>query len=423
MIALLALIIGIPLALRLDRGGNWPLLVGEGLLFGLGACGGILFLLAVAGVAWTRVSFAIVYGACLLVAWSRSRVVAGWAGPRHLATPRPLDALLLIATAILLTGYALFATLTTPAEFDFLADWGAKGRVFFEARTIDWHFLETASYRATHPDYPPLLPLIFDAMAVVRGAWIDTHLGIVNVIFAAALLLIVYGVTRSAFIVFAVVPLAALPWLGIADGPFAACATAALLLLRDDDHGAAGAVMLGLAAMLKNEGLALIAAVALARPKRAWRLWPAVVIAAPWLILRAMHHLTTDVTAGGLVQRVVQHLGDPEVFLLLVRYPLGKPLFWIGLLLALVVSGRELLRRERFLLAALGFQLLFYIAAYLATPHDVRWHVRWSWERLVAHLLPALIVVAMLHTLDKWRTCTNVVVQEDFAVDPDRSRP
>ena len=31
-------------------------------------------------------------------------------------------------------------------------------------------------------------------------------------------------------------------------------------------------------------------------------------------------------------------------------------------------------------------QLLFYVAAYLTTPHDVRWHVLTSWSRLTAQM-------------------------------------
>jgi hypothetical protein len=404
---LLAAVIGLPLALLIDRRARGAVLAGEALLFGIGACGAILFLLALLHLPWTRMSFGVAYAVFCVAAW-----IVAWG-------KRPVDgeprghvgigsALLIGATAVVILGYAIFATLAPPAEFDYLADWGAKGRVFFEAETIDWHFLETASYRATHSDYPPLLPLTFDLIAVVRGGWIDAHLGIVNVVFAIALLLVVYGVSRNAFIVFAMTPLAALPWLGIADGPFAACATAALLLLRDDAHGYAGAVMLGLAASLKNEGLALIAAVALARPRRAGRLWPAVVIALPWLIVRMMHRLPTDVVAEGVVGRVIEHLREPSVFVALAHESLGKPLFWIALLAAFVAGGRDLLRGERFVLTALALQLLFYIGAYLATPHDVEWHVRWSWERLVAHLTPALTFVVLRVLLEPQMATTSV---------------
>ena len=79
---------------------------------------------------------------------------------------------------------------------------------------------------SVHPDYPLLLPLTYDVIAVLRNGWNDAHLGIVHVAFAAALLLVFHGSaldeTRSriaaAFIAIALVPLAATPWIGMAEG-------------------------------------------------------------------------------------------------------------------------------------------------------------------------------------------------------------
>jgi len=45
--------------------------------------------------------------------------------------------------------------------------------------------------------------------------------------------------------------------------------------------------------------------------------------------------------------------------------------------------------------------LLSYIGAYLATPFDLAWHVTWSWERLVAHLTPALTYVVLISLIEK----------------------
>ena len=180
----------------------------------------------------------------------------------------------------------LFTTAGPLWEFDFLSDWGLKARVFWIARGIDWHFLEQATYRATHPDYPLLLPLSFDILALMRGAWNDQALGLLNVAFAAALLMIIHRVALdetssplgAAAVTLAMVPLAAVPWIGIGEGPFVAYATAGLLLMRR--NATIAAVMLGLAASTKNEGLALIVAAAIAllicrRTKDIVRLWPA----------------------------------------------------------------------------------------------------------------------------------------------------
>ena len=58
------------------------------------------------------------------------------------------------------------------------------------------------------------------------------------------------------------------------------------------------------------------------------------------------------------------------------------------------------------LAAAIALQLLFFVAAYVITPHDVEWHVRWSWERIVDQLaapatfLALVVVTRRLDTQD-----------------------
>ena len=90
-----------------------------------------------------------------------------------------------IAAFVAIIGYSLFATLAPIWEFDYLADWGAKGRTFWEARGVDWAFLDEPKQEdMIHADYPLLLPLAFDALAVIRGRWTETAPGVFNVLFA-----------------------------------------------------------------------------------------------------------------------------------------------------------------------------------------------------------------------------------------------
>jgi hypothetical protein len=410
---LLAAVAGVALALLLDRRAAGTLLAGEALLLGIGACALLLLVLAVMGVAWSRTSFGVAFGVVAAIAWYRCLTGVSPSG-RPSARSTYAGWLLAAFTIVLLIGYTLFATVAPLWEFDFIADWGLKARVFFMSRTVDWPFLEHAYHRNIHPDYPPLLPLSFDLLAIVRGAWNDQALGLISVAFAAGLLLAVHGLSRdetesptaAAFITLAMVPFACSPWIGLADGPLVAYATAGLLLIR---RGSVlpGAVMLGLGAMTKNEGLSFIvaAAVALLLDKRARdlpRLWPAVAIPLPWLVLRRLHGLSTDITEGNVFARIVEHLRDPGPLIdAFAQYSAGKPLFWIALMAGVVVALRRLVPRERFVLVAVTVQFLFYIAAYLATPHDVDWHVRWSWERLVSHLSPAVTWVVLVSLVGK----------------------
>src|SRR5207253_7119 len=102
---------------------------------------------------------------------------------------RTLDVLDL-ATLISLAAYAVYATLAPLWEWDFWAIWGLKARVFLEHGGIDWRFLESRWNAFTHPDYPLLVPLNFDFVALIGGGWSDRWLGILFVAYAVALLLI-----------------------------------------------------------------------------------------------------------------------------------------------------------------------------------------------------------------------------------------
>jgi hypothetical protein len=397
--------VGLAIAGRLDVEASGSLVAGEAILFGIGAAAAVLLALSIAHVPWSPAALLI---GLLLVAL----ICTPWKRPIAISIPRmPLAAWpFIVLTIVLVAGYATFATMAPLWEFDFIGDWGLKARAFFTARGIDWNFLEHPFHHDIHPDYPPLLPLAFDLLAVMRGAWNDQASGLISVAFAIALLLVVHRVAReetespiaAAFITAAMVPLACTPWIGLAEGPLVAYVTTAVLLLRWGRVTPA-AVLLGLAASTKNEGLTFIVAVVIAlavtkRARKIPRLWPAVAIPLPWMLLRFAHHLSTDITEGNVASRVVQHLGDPLPLLTaLARYPVGKPLFWIGVAVALIVLRHELFARERLALLVIAIQFAFYIGAYLASPHDLDWHLKWSWERLVSHLTPLLAFVLLVN--------------------------
>ncbi|HEX7681005.1 MAG TPA: hypothetical protein VF713_22905 [Thermoanaerobaculia bacterium] len=407
----LALAVGIPLARMLNSlrvsaspRDNVSLLTGEGLLLGIGICAAMPALLP-----WSRW---FIVPALLVIAVVMAGLSAWRSAGSSPPGPPPANsrwALLFYALALIaLIGYALYATVAPPPEFDYLTNWGFKAKAFFEVRVIDWQFLGHAIYFNVHPDYPLLLPLTYDFIAILRNDWSDAHLGVVHVAFATALLLVIHGAaleeTKSrlaaAFITAALVPFAATPWIGLAEGPFVAFATSALLLIRRGNM-ALGAILLGLAASTKNEGLALIVAAALGlvcarRARDVIRLWPAVVIPLPWLIARSLHSLVTDIAAGGVIARVIDHLRNPiPLVAAIASVSLGKPLLWIALAMGIVIVSRTLATAERFLIVTLGVQFACYIGAYLATPFNLAWHVTWSWERLVAHLTPALTYVVL----------------------------
>lgn len=418
----LALFVGWPLA-ALARARGKGVRAGLAILLGFGAVALILYGLSALGIAWSRPA---ILGAGLAVAaaaWgARARVPDDGAagGPRPARGSIPF----LAVAAVVVIGHALYSTAGPRIDSDFHEIWGLKGRVFYESGGVDWRFLRSETTFHNHPDYPPVLPLLFAAAGVMNGAWEDAELGLFGTAAGVALLLITEGVLRRRHAgswlvgpaVLALTPLALTPWGGNADGLLLAFGAAAVLLVREGiEEGAgqalfAGSVLLGLAALTKNEGMAMIVALALAlligpaagrRPVAA--LWPSVAIAALWIVPRVVAGLETDLTVGNPFARLGGRLSEPLPLLqMLAAHAAWRPLFWIGLAVGLAATAGRALRAERLALSFVILQCLFYVGAYAASPHDIAWHVRWSWERLLSHLtflLTAAILSAIIATL------------------------
>ncbi len=403
-------VLGLPVALALDRRARGPLLLGAAFLYGSGVVFAVLLGLSILHIRWTIVIVAIVnLAVCVAAAVLARRPARETRAATRQLKPHWLD----LATLLTMTGFAFYATIAPLWEWDFWAIWGMKARVFLEHGGIDWRFLESRWNSYVHPDYPLLVPLNFDFVTLLQGGWSDRWLGVLSIAWAAALLLIVRDLAArevspvpAALVAFVVAPIAASRFVGIAEGPLIAFGAAAVLFLRRaalfDDPAAwrHGAVLLGLAASVKNEGIALIVSVAIAmlfvRRRDVLRLWPAVAIAAPWLILRATHDLPTDIASGSVFERVLARMPHAAEIASLVTRTLYHPFFWAALLLGfLIVPAAR--RREAFVLLVTAIQLAFYLATYFATPNDPRWHIATSWSRLTEQLaVPITFVVVLM---------------------------
>jgi hypothetical protein len=402
--------VGWPLSMLLDRDAWLSLRLSTALLLGGALGGAILFVLSTVQLRWSRVTL---LAGMLLIAVIAKVVARGRSQFDRARITQPfapqwkgfLSAAIDLMTGVLTAGYALFATVGPIGEADFISIWGVKAREFWMAGAIDWRFLENPFNEFAHVDYPILLPLIFDVQTVIRGSWDARWLGALQVAFGVAALLAVRAFIEeetddsilAAAATLALACFAFSPWIGLAEGPLVASGTVGLLYVRRGvltTHSAdilRGALFLGIAGSLKNEGVALIVAVAagllLTAPRFIVRLWPAVAIVTPWFVLRRLHHLQTDLTTGPILERVTGHLANLKpMFSALATYTTGKPLFWLGVGLALLLALRAAVTRERFLLVTLLVQTAFFLAAYIVTPHDVTWHVRWSWERIVSQI-------------------------------------
>lgn len=388
---------------------------GLAFLYGTGAVYVALLLLAIAGVPWSLPAIAAILVAIAAIGLWRPLRESRISNPESRTQWSAFDLLTLAALVI----YARYAILYAGSHWDFWAIWGLKGRVFFDAGTIDWQFLGNRWNAFAHPDYPLHLPLNYTALALAGGGWDDRWIGILYVAFGASLLLIVRAEAareteaRAAAIVTLAAALFALsPQIGLGEGPLIAYGGAALLMIRrairDDDLLALrhGAILLGLAGATKNEGVTLIvaAAIALLLVTRRWRyvvrLWPAVALVAPWIILVAIHALPSDLAAAGVPQRLAMRLHElPQLATAMAR-SLSNRIMWALLVASLFVIPGRVLRRELFVFIALAIQLAFFTAAYLVTPHDAAWHVASSFGRISTQLGLPFVYVATVALSD-----------------------
>jgi hypothetical protein len=411
---LLALVCGYHFASLLDARASTVTRLAEGFLLGALILGMILFTASMVGVTWSRV---FVFAAVLVV-----EVIAIVLQRR--GSPRPpvrvrgvewLSLLLLLTSGILLAGYVALATAGPSPENDFIGIWGVKGQHFFLRGGIDFSFLQRSDHSYTHPDYPLLLPLLFDVVALLHGSWDPTTFGLLYPAFAIAVLVIAHreieeASTRviAAFSLLALVGVACSPWIGLAEGPLVAYGTAGLLITRRgallDDRRLVvlGSCLLGGASLLKNEGLTLLIAAGFAllltnrrRVENLIAFLPGVLLAASWIATRMLHDLPSDLMTAGVAGRIAEHLSHPALYLqLIARYPLGRPLLWLSIAAGLIVGVRHL-RREGFLVLALALQFLAVLSAYVITPHDLDWHFKWSWERVINQLALPLAVLSI----------------------------
>jgi hypothetical protein len=415
LIAILSLtVLGIPFVLAVDRDAPPLRLLGLACLYGTGVIYFVLLALSVLHVRWTLISVTI---AAIVVTVPFIRRLS----TQHSALSTHLHVLDLF-TLLTPFAFAWYATIAPLWEWDFWAIWGLKARVFLEAGGIDWRFLTSPWNTFVHPDYPLLLPFAYDFVALLGGGWSDRWLGLLFVAWALAFLFVARELAGrettplvAALVAFALSSLAVSHYVGLAEGTLIAYLGAGVLFVRramlfdDDAAWRHGAILLGLAACTKNEGLAMLASTAIAivasdvrRWRRVVRLWPAAAIALPWLVLRALHDLPTDVVGGSIASRLAARLAEAGKILAMLNAELHGPWFWAALLLGIVAAPFVVWRRESFVLLACLFQLALYVGAYFVTPHDPEWHIVTSWPRLTVQIAAPLtytVMMALANTL------------------------
>ncbi|HET9225482.1 MAG TPA: hypothetical protein VFR31_02355 [Thermoanaerobaculia bacterium] len=320
--------------------------------------------------------------------------------------PRPLAVLARIALILALALFVAKVALAPLWSWDHYAIWGMKSRHLLEEGRLDLDFLSEPGFEHSVPNYPVGLPMLWRLLAL-GGLPGPGFFEAVHVLFGLALALVTRrGLLRlgrspgMADALAALLVASPLFWdtvsVGLADLPLALWATAGMVLVLEGKSWPAG-VCLGFLPWIKEEGtslalLALVAAVLIAeRGRRFPLLVPAVLlIAGAEAVGRKLPNALTFFV-GDWKERALARLSHPGEIL----SALGSDLIawdWLGFwLLFAGALALALWRRDRTALLLAGvvlIQLGLYAAVYFLTYLPPVDHIRSSFTRVVAALVP-----------------------------------
>jgi hypothetical protein len=421
---------------------------GRALLFGLGLAGALSMALDAASVPVSRLSL----GGTLLVlvllllrpALRRRKASAGAAPARDPTAPRWMIAGL-VALALVGPGQALFAGWVRPAfQFDSVTRWLLKAKVLAHEHTLRGPISTDPDFAFTHQRYPPLVSHVANLPALVNGRFDDRLAGAMFPWYMVALVGVAYGaLARRAGPLRAAIGAA---WIGnlpllayvmypppgagaasaMADVPLSLFLTGATLALMDGIDGwrdrahVEAALLLGFAALTKNEGLPAIAGAALAlvlcsRRTRwrtalgvagvalllSWALWGRIAAGLPALDEHYPGQLHLRAVAEGW-PRLPRILG--QLLLQAVDFRSWN-LTWLAIPVLLIIG-----RRTRGVIAAVivaGLQLASYVFALVITAwtspagessgaDPVDYLMTLTLGRLLVHVAPLLIAAALV---------------------------
>lgn len=340
------------------------------------------------------------------------------------AAPLAVAASLLVATgATLSRGWPGYG-------WDGLSIWLVRSKVLARSEELPIALFREPLLAQGHWDYPLLLPALlagFARMADLGLRDLALPLGLVAATFPVALALGLWralpppAASALALVPFAVPGLAVSHFQAYADPLLVMTASAGLAwsamgaLRRDDALVAAGALALACAASAKNEGaLWLLAcasgAAALARVSgSSWRATGALLLrcALPGLVLFAAWRATcARLGVSGTLPSTLRFDLAPARAAELASAALdfevataqAPALLACAVAAWLLAGGRgsERSLRTAALLAAPALYAGGMVLVYLATPHQLAWHVATSLPRTLFGLVPACLVAAVL---------------------------
>jgi hypothetical protein len=297
----------IPLMQRLDVGARLAIAFASGCV----VVAVVMFAFTLTHVPFTRATLLIALVVILAVALWRTGTLAcpSARGDRQECLSSTL--------ILLLTAYGLLTARETCGDLIYF--WGPKGQRFYLAETIDVAFLAFPHVKLMHPDYPPLLPLVYAfASSVAHGfSWWGALAAMLLLLLATALAF--RGLAREALgderaAAYATLLAAVLAY-GYARSMVAGAAEPMLLLFETiavaaltfrDDGEVIAAIALAGAAWTKIEGAAFVVIVVVAylltrrRVARAVAMaLPSVILVGAWLLFAMKHKFIDQYARAG----------------------------------------------------------------------------------------------------------------------------
>ena len=296
-------------------------------------------------------------------------------------------------------------------EWDAWAIWNAKARVIIEGGDI-WSTL--------HPDYPLLLPGLIALLWWMIGTQTPVAPAAVSIAFGAATVaMLVRAVRRRTSETTGIISgcvLLTSPFFitqsaaQYADIPLGFFILASLASL--DAPRLAGALA-GRASCVKNEGLLFLLALTVALTAVKPKVLPRFLMgAAPLLIalayFKAFLSPPNDLLGALSTTALFGRIGDPwrwgQVLGTLTVELINVVLWGAGTLPILIIYLLAVKRRQsdrprtliQLVSITLGIMLSGFIAVYLITPMDLKWHLGTSADRLILQLFPTILFLFFL---------------------------
>src|SRR5450759_1541878 len=121
----------------------------------------VMFTMSTIGVHWNRVSLFLILAVIAAIGFRRMT------SDKEQSPRMSRAAMLVIALFIALTTYGALDSRESSGDLHYF--WGPKAVRFFRAGQIDTAFLRNPDFYQMHPDYPPLLPLLYSWSNVLSG--------------------------------------------------------------------------------------------------------------------------------------------------------------------------------------------------------------------------------------------------------------